>query len=220
MIDYQLIRSRRKTLAIHITKNATVEARAPLKLSKSRIDAFVEQKHDWIIKNLEQSKKNLDIRNDFEFNETTKLWYLGKQYPLLDSQNVRFDGEYFYAPFHCFEKSKKAIIKLYRELAKCVITGRVDFYSEVMNVKPTVVKISSAMKRWGSCSGKNNLNFSWILIMADMDAIDYVVVHELAHIKQHNHSNQFWSIVESVLPDYRLREKKLRELQKEIVKQN
>lgn len=220
MTEYQLVRSKRKTLAIHITPDATVEVRAPLTLSKSRIDAFVEQKQDWIIKNLEHSKKILKTKKEFSFDETTKLWFMGKQYSLRDSADVRFDGEYFYAPYDCFDSSKKSVIKLYRNLAERVIKERVAYYSKFMNVKPTAIKINGAMKRWGSCSGQNSLNFSWALIMSDMSAIDYVVVHELAHIKQHNHSKQFWSIVASVLPDYKLREKKLRALQKELVKQN
>ena len=85
-----------------------------------------------------------------------------------------------------------------------------------MGVTPIAVKINSAMRRWGSCSSRMSLNFSWRLIMADDAIIDYVVVHELAHIKEMNHSARFWAVVESVLPDFRERKRKLKELQSRL----
>jgi hypothetical protein len=85
-----------------------------------------------------------------------------------------------------------------------------------MSVTPIAVKINSAKTRWGSCSNKKSLNFSWRLIMADDDVIDYVVVHELAHLREMNHSPRFWAVVEAVLPDYRERKLKLRALQAKL----
>lgn len=82
---------------------------------------------------------------------------------------------------------------------------------------PSAVKVGSANTRWGSCSGKNSLNFTWKLILASEAAVDYVVVHELCHILQHNHSARFWQEVGRVLPDYKEREKLLRQLQKRLV---
>ena len=94
--------------------------------------------------------------------------------------------------------------------AKEIIPARVAYYSRIMNVTPTAVKIGGAKTRWGSCSGKNSLNFSWRLMLTNDDAIDYVVVHELAHILEHNHSKRFWAVVENVMPDYRERRKGLK----------
>ncbi len=88
-----------------------------------------------------------------------------------------------------------------------------------MNTSALSVKINSAKTRWGSCSGKNSLNFSWKLIIADERAIDYVVVHELAHTIEHNHSKQFWKIVESYIPDYKYRKTLLERAQKIISEQ-
>ena len=89
-----------------------------------------------------------------------------------------------------------------------------------MNVTPIAVKVNSAKTRWGSCSGRNSINFSWRLIMADDDVIDYVIVHELAHIKEHNHSDRFWAVVASVLPDYKMRQAKLKILQKKLASED
>ena len=94
-------------------------------------------------------------------------------------------------------------IKALRKKAKEVIPEKVAFYGEMMNVTPACVKINSAKTRYGSCSGKNNLNFSLYLMDKDEKFIDYVVIHELAHIKHHNHSKAFYKFIEEFMPDYK-----------------
>jgi predicted metal-dependent hydrolase len=101
-------------------------------------------------------------------------------------------------------------IKRLKALAKDVLADKVSYYSQVMNVKANGMKITSAKKRFGSCSGKNSICFSYILMLYPDEAIDYVVVHELAHIVQHNHSKMFYEIIAKVLPDYKNREKMLK----------
>ena len=95
-------------------------------------------------------------------------------------------------------------------LAKEYLPGRVDYYSRLMNVKPTGIKITSAKKRFGSCSGKNSICFSYYLMLYPKEAVDYVVVHELAHIRHHNHSKDFYNFVSEFMPDYKEREKLLK----------
>lgn len=90
------------------------------------------------------------------------------------------------------------------------IPQRVAYYAPLMGVTPTGVKITSARTRFGSCSGKNSLCFSWRLMLYPAEAIDYVVVHELAHIRHHNHSRDFWAFVASAMPDYRERQSLLK----------
>ncbi len=94
--------------------------------------------------------------------------------------------------------------------AKEILPQKVAHFSEVMGLKPTGVKITSAKKRFGSCSGKNSLCFSYLLMLYPDEAIDYVVVNELAHIKHHNHSGQFYKLIEKYMPDYKRREKLLK----------
>ena len=98
-------------------------------------------------------------------------------------------------------------IKLLRKKAKEVIPQKVEYYAQIMRVTPTSVKINSAKKRFGSCSGTNSLNFSLYLMDKDERFIDYVVVHELAHIRHHNHSKDFYSFIEQFMPDYKERMK-------------
>lgn len=94
--------------------------------------------------------------------------------------------------------------------AKKIIPQRVEYYSSIMNLKPTGVKITKAKKRFGSCNGRNSLCFSCFLMQYSMEAIDYVVVHELAHIRHHNHSKEFYALISAYMPDYREREKLLK----------
>jgi len=213
MIDYTLIRSSRKTLAIHITKEAAVTVRAPLKLKKADIDRFVSEKENWILKTVETQKWRLASRINFSFNYGDKVKLCGKEYFIRAKQGNRvgFDGESFYIPpdLSCTH-IKEAVIKIYKLAAKKIFNERVLRYSALMGVTPTAVKINSAKTRWGSCSGKNSLNFSWRLAATDEDLIDYVVVHELAHIKEHNHSANFWATVAKFMPDFAERRHRLK----------
>lgn len=91
-------------------------------------------------------------------------------------------------------------------MAKRLIPERVNYYAEIMGVSYEKITIREQKTRWGSCSNKGNLNFNWRLMLMPEGALDYVVVHELAHRIEMNHSKAFWRIVENVLPDYRERE--------------
>ena len=97
-----------------------------------------------------------------------------------------------------------------RAKANEIIPNRIEYYSNLMNLHPTGIKITSAKKRFGSCNGKNSLCFSYFLMKFSDDVIDYVVIHELAHIKHHNHSRQFYDLVEQYMPDYKQAERKLK----------
>jgi len=149
-MEYTLICSKRRTMAIHIKRDMTLEVRAPLKTPKA----------------------------------------------------------------------KRVMIQVYRSVAKKILANKVDGYARRMGVTPAAVKVNNAKTRWGSCSSKNSINFSWRLVMADDDVIDYVVVHELAHIREHNHSERFWRVVASALPDYERRRKKLKEFQRKLANED
>jgi hypothetical protein len=110
-----------------------------------------------------------------------------------------------------------ARIREYTLAAKAHLPERAAYYAAQMGVTPAAVKVNGAKTRWGSCSSKGSLNFSWRLMMADDGVVDYLVVHELAHLKEMNHSPRFWAIVQNVLPDYKERQKRLRALQKRLM---
>ena len=91
-----------------------------------------------------------------------------------------------------------------------MLPGKVQYYSSLIGVTPGGITVTGARTRFGSCSGKNNLSFSFYLMRFPEEAIDYVVVHELCHILQHNHGKEFYKEIEKILPDYKEREKLLR----------
>lgn len=166
-VEYNLVRSKRKSVAIQVGADCSITVRVPLKMPQKEIDRIIESKKDWLCKAIisqREKAKNTKIYTDDE-------------------------------------------IELLREKAKQIIPKKVEYYSGIMGVKPIVVKINSAKKRYGSCSGKNSLNFSLYLMDKEEDFIDYVVVHELAHIKHHNHSKDFYRFIEGFMPDYKERMK-------------
>ncbi|PIR20713.1 MAG: metal-dependent hydrolase [Deltaproteobacteria bacterium CG11_big_fil_rev_8_21_14_0_20_47_16] len=97
----------------------------------------------------------------------------------------------------------KSYIRDYKKQALQIIASRVRFYAIHIGVSPKVVKVNNAQRRWGSCSHRGSLNFSYRLIFAPLPVLDYVVVHELAHMKHLNHSQAFWAVVATILPDYK-----------------
>lgn len=223
MLKYTLIRSRRKTAAIHITKDAVVEVRAPLKMPKTYIDEFVASKEEWITAHLTRRERLNNEKAAFALNYGDAVTLCGRAYPIRakDGKRSGFDGESFYLPPGLPHGDiKQAVVQIYKATAKHMLREKTGEYAKRMNVKPEAVKITSAKTRWGSCSGKNSLSFSWRLVMADESVIDYVVVHELAHIREHNHSPRFWAVVEDLLPDYRQRKLKLKALQDKLSRED
>ena len=167
LMEYEIIRSSRKTIAIQIKAGGRVIVRAPLRSAKKDIERIVGQNRDWIEKNI----KRLEEMAGETPNEPS------------DEQ-----------------------IKEYKRLAKAIIPQKVEYFSRIMGVTPTGITITSAKTRFGSCSPKNSLSFSWRLMQYEESEIDYVVVHELAHIRHHDHSKAFYAVVASVMPDYKERQ--------------
>jgi predicted metal-dependent hydrolase len=108
-----------------------------------------------------------------------------------------------------FPEPDEQLEKELREKAKLIIKEKVERYSSIMGVRCTGIKITGAKTRFGSCSAKNSLCFSWRLMLRPPEAVDCVVVHELAHIAHKNHGRAFYALMASVLPDYKERQKLL-----------
>lgn len=172
MTDYKVVFSKRKTLALEVNKDLEVIVRAPLFVSKYKIESFVLSHLDWI----DKAKLRVKQRKDK-------------------------------SPFENLSDEK---INELKEKAKEMLPKRVEYYSQILKLYPSSLKITSAKTRFGSCSGKNSICFSLFLMLYPDEAIDYVVVHELCHIKHKNHGKQFYKLIESVMPDYKERNKLLK----------
>jgi len=217
-MEYSLTRTNRKTAAIYV-HNGGVEVRAPLRMPKRDIDKFILSKEQWIIERLEKSIKQAERRIAFKLNFGDSIILRGTMFPLVmrAGAHAGFDGDAFYMPPDLTpEQIKTVCVHIYRRLAKEYLTERALYYKAIMGTEPFTVKISGAKTRWGSCSVKHSVNFSWRLMMAGDNVIDYVVVHELAHLHEMNHSRRFWAIVSRIMPDYKKRESGLRQLQEKL----
>lgn len=217
---YELFRSKRKTLAVLITEQGQVQVRAPLRLSEKHIHVFLEKHSQFILKTAQERKTAWQEKKSFSVTQGDKLWVFGREYPVRFAEKVRFTGEFFEIPKGDFEVVKTQIVNEYKRLAKEWIPKRVGEIAQEIGVVPLSVKINSAKTRWGSCSGKNALNFSWRLISADRDTIDYIIIHELCHIRHHNHSPAFWQMVERFVPQYKTFQQNLKEVSKRLQYEN
>jgi predicted metal-dependent hydrolase len=223
MRPYRLVRSNRRSVAIHITAAAEVEVRAPFRTPLDEIDQFVADKLHWIDKHVADMEQRSLKKAAFTLDYGDYAMLVGKPYPITakDGRRAGFDGNRFYLPTGLASADiKHALVQVYKSLAKQLFRAKVSQYAQQMEVSPTAVRVTSAKTRWGSCSTRDSVSFSWMLVMADEDVIDYVVVHELAHILQHNHSTGFWQAVQAVLPDFRSRRLQLKQLQKTLAIQD
>lgn len=220
---YRIVYTNRKTVAVSIDKTGTLVVRAPLKMSEREIEKILERHKAQVERIKNKADSILAEKSAFRISYGMTLNYLGGEYKLKawNSDRCSFDGECFLVPDGLDEQQlAQAISVLYKKLGVTHIKSRVEYFAPIVGVQPENVNVNSAKTHWGSCNTKKNLNFSWRLFMADIETVDYVVIHELAHIRQMNHSAEFWEIVGSVMPNYAVCKKKLRELQNRIEKQN
>ncbi len=201
----QLIRSKRRTLALIIERDGSLTVRAPKRVTAADIKSFVQEKAAWIIRTRERIKSIAQTPKR-QYLGGEKFLFLGKEYELelVGPQRpaLKFNGGFRLAS-SAQKRGERVFAQWYREQALAVIAERVHIYSKQHGFAPKQVRISSARTRWGSCSVHGTLNFTWRLVMAPLDVIDYVVVHELAHLRVKNHSGRFWREVERIMPEYR-----------------
>ena len=217
-MEYDLVRSNRKTVAIYI-REGRIEVRAPQTMPKADIDRFVVSKMKWIADKLTKQSEQAVSRERFALGYGSLATLRGRQYPIEAREGSRagYDGERFFMPPGLPpERIKSVCVQIYRMLAQKHMTDVARAFAQRMTVSPASVRITGARTRWGSCSGRKSINFSWRLIMAEDGVIDYVAVHELAHLIEMNHSARFWKIVADVLPDYQERRARLSNLQRKL----
>lgn len=210
----KIIRSKRKTIGLEVTGDAGLIIRAPKQVSLDYIERVVKEKKDWIQRRQEVARKRQQMAPPRRFVSGEGYWYLGNAYPLVvidkAASPLSFDGNFNLSRRHLLNASD-ILAGWYRETARWVIGERAEHYATVYGLRYRKITITSARKRWGSCNAGGNLCFSWRLVMAPLKIIDYVVVHELAHLKEKNHSKRFWDLVGQMDPDYKQDRRWLRE---------
>lgn len=201
----EIVRTRRKTIALQITDDNRLIIRAPLEATDETIMKVIARHKKWI----EKKKKYIEARDPKyspkEFVNGEGFLYLGKYYRLniVDSQKepLKFENG-FYLSREVLPQAREVFIEWYKKMAYNKISERVMWYAKMSGFKYNEINITNAKKRWGSCSDKGNLNFSWRIIMAPLSVLDYVVVHELVHLEEKNHTKTFWNKVKILMPYY------------------
>lgn len=198
--SYTVYRSKRSSIRIVMRADGTLAVYCPKRCSKQYIDGTVA-------KHYAELKQKHDSRGNVLFGDNgSSLFFLGTRYPVIynnDAKKLSFDGKYFISP----TEDKCAIRKEYREFlrksTKDTVIPLVKEYAAQFEFNYGKISIKSSYSRFGSCSGKKNLNFSLALAAFDMEFIRFVVCHELCHTVHLNHSAQFYALLDKVYPDHR-----------------
>ncbi len=213
----KLVRSKRKSIALVISPEAMLVVRAPLMTPLKYIEDIVRKQKTWIDKKKRQILKDGPARTK-QFVNGEEFLFLGEIYKLKiqDAWEIELKEDLIF-PERFLNKARARMIAWYKERAFETITESAKHYSQISGWKYKTINITSAQGRWGSCSSSGSINFGWKLIMAPFDVVEYVVVHELAHITEKNHSSRFWHKVKTILPDYKTHEKWLKVNGKNLV---
>ena len=214
---YQLEYRQRRTVGLKITQAGLV-IHAPNRISQSHLEKIITQKADWINKKLASLEANKIPEIQWKHGE--QLFFLGNPIKLIielnaHSKAVKYEpGILLLAlPNHNDQSLiARKVVQWYKKQALTDFTRRLEIFSNKLGVSFTSLNLSNAASRWGSCNSKKQIRLNWRLLQAPPHIINYVVCHELAHIKEMNHSAKFWATVANIYPNYKAAEKELKTL--------
>lgn len=198
-----IIREHRHSITIHITREGEVVVKAPRLLPMFAINQFIRSKEDWIAQKLKKFEVH-PIKKK-QYVEGEEFWYLGKTYKLhlSSSTEIKITDDQLIFPKALLFRAQKELEAWYKKQAKEIISKRLTHHAEKMNALYSSVKFSDTKSKWGTCGVDNDLQFNWRLVMVPLMVLDYVVIHELAHTEEKNHSASFWRIVSRETPAYK-----------------
>jgi predicted metal-dependent hydrolase len=218
--SYRIRRSHRVANARIVVKPGQVEIVAPLQIPEHKLHKFVQAKQEWVTQALKKMEVSSPQQSGFvpaEYKSGADMAYQGKVYPLtvlptkLKRVKIEFiDGYKVHIPvaMNADEHNhqiKEALIRWMKKQTKQLVEQLVEVHAAKQQLFPRTISIKTQKSRWGSCGIHNDININWLLIMAPKEVLEYVVVHELCHIKVKNHSSQFWALVAEHMPDYQNR---------------
>lgn len=213
----EIIFSKRRTLAIEVKVDGRLIVRAPKGTSQKRIQSFLNEKADWIGQAQKRAAKRRSQKPALVFEDGARLplfavWHHLRVVPKVKGGLVFVPVEGFRMQEDAVGLARSLLVKVYWEQVRKTVSEIVVKQGGYWGLKANGIRITSAATRWGSCSAKNTLNFSYKLALLPLDLVEYVVVHELAHIRHHNHSSAFWKLVGEMMPDYQVRRARLKAL--------
>lgn len=186
------------------------------KVSWKQIEQLLLKKASWIntVREKIQKKKGKAL----DFNSVLELYFMGKAYPLTLTPHskkrvkLNFDGSTFTLYYHTYDETlfQTHIDRFYKQEAQKQIPSRVAHWAEKMSLSPADIRFRKTKRQWGSCSSKNVLSFNTMMLKLPEDVIQYIIIHELAHIRHKHHQKSFWQLVEAYLPQYKMQVKELK----------
>lgn len=219
-IAYTINKAKIKNIYITI-ENGEVVIKAPWYTTRNQIQEVVESKRDWIMKKLEEY--NVSPRKAKEYEDGEKFQILGESYYLniyykdinnailnVENEKIEIILPLSYAEDENTEQIKKMIDKMYYMIAEKEVESAMEKTRKMVGLAPEEYKIKKIKYAWGTCSSRKVITINQNLMMYSRKAIEYVVLHEICHLKYMNHSKKFWEMVESYMPDYKEAEKELK----------
>lgn len=200
---YKIIYSRRRSVSIAVSPFNEITVRCPLNYPKHKIEKLLNDKRDWLARVQYINNKKISLNADII--EFKKIYIQGEQVRLYigaEQNAVSADGVYL--------RDIKSLNSLYIRTFFDGFKNRVKNISQLLHLSPNNISVRDYKSRWGCCDGKNNLTFNYKLFMLPENLQDYVIVHELCHTKFHNHSKEFWELVENSFPIYKLCRRELK----------
>ncbi|MGB8648873.1 MAG: SprT family zinc-dependent metalloprotease [Anaerolineae bacterium] len=204
-LDYRIVYSQRKTIGVSVERDASVIVRAPIGASEDEIRQAIEGKRFWLYQKIRHKQKypGHAVRKEFVTGES--ILYLGRNYRLRLTDE-RISNVQFHSAFYISRAQRPQAAQLLREWyirrAEEKLPSKAKAFAEALGVTFNRILISNLKVRWGSCTPKSNLNFNWRIMKAPIFVIDYLIVHELAHLLESNHTPRFWNIVSVQAPRY------------------
>jgi len=207
-----IIRSYRRSMSLTITKDGELVVHAPKRLNMNDILKYIAEKESWIVSKQKEIQNKLSInKNVINYEE---FLFLGKKYKIQTInglKKVELSEDVFLVP-NCERIDILAKVKKwYINNANKILKERLEYFSDIMQIDFSSIKISNSKSRWGSCDNLRNIKLNFRLIMLPHKAIDFVIIHELAHILEFNHSKDFYKIIQSIMPNYKLQQRCLKD---------
>ncbi|WP_055070626.1 M48 family metallopeptidase [Clostridium massiliamazoniense] len=210
-ISGNIIKTKRKGLSIEISSDSTLQVRASKTLTKKEILEIINNNESWIYKQVSRMKEKNKLFINREYKDGEKYYLLGELYTLNIKESMNLNKVKINKEEQLIELYKSSdltdtremLLKFYKDFALKHIINRISYYRSFFEHTPKKVCVKEQKRRWGSCTGDNSLLFNWKIIMAPPKVIDYLIIHEMSHMKHKNHSKDFWNSVESILSDYK-----------------
>ena len=213
-LEFEIRRSpRRKTLGLTVDRSGELVVHSPAGADKNELRRWIERKLLWVHQKLLLKKEHIRPTNGLEIVSGESIAYLGRNYRLkiIEDQDepLWFDGQWFYLRKADRDDAPRHFKQWYQKKGADWLDERVKFWKPKTGRTPSKVSVGELGFRWGSCGKNGVLRFNWRLLQLQVRLIDYVIAHELVHLHEHNHTPEFWGILDSVLPDWRERKDEL-----------